>query len=103
MILDNDFRISYFITEIKISKPKFPFNLFIFLFKQVKTDFVLRMVDHYKNKLSVYGHETLPRFTSPKPFHNRIDSLMLLIARQCFNLHTLVSFEHLHIALYSTL
>ncbi|XP_053965282.1 uncharacterized protein LOC129245870 [Anastrepha obliqua] len=56
---------------------------------KIKTDFILRMVDNYKTRLSVYGYEMLPRFTSPKPFHNRVDSLMMLISRQCFNLHTL--------------
>ncbi|XP_067628767.1 F-box only protein 39 [Eurosta solidaginis] len=56
---------------------------------KIKPDFILRMVDHYRTRLGVYGHEMLPRFTSPKQFHNRIDSLMMLMARQCFNLNTL--------------
>lgn len=48
------------------------------------------MIDNYHNTLAIYGYEMLPRYCSPKAFHNRIDSLMLLICRQCFNLHTLV-------------
>ncbi|KNC31013.1 hypothetical protein FF38_03272 [Lucilia cuprina] len=57
---------------------------------KIHPDILMKMVDHYKNHLAVYGYETMPRFTSPKSFHNRIDSLMLLMCRQCFNLHTLL-------------
>ncbi|XP_013117529.2 uncharacterized protein LOC106094839 [Stomoxys calcitrans] len=57
---------------------------------QIHPDTVIKMVDHYKNTLAIYSYELLPKFSSPKSFHNRIDSLMLLICRQCFNLHTLV-------------
>lgn len=58
---------------------------------RIRPELVVRMVDHYRNTLAVYGHELLPRFSSPKPFHNRIDSLLLLMCRQCFNVDTLVS------------
>ncbi|KAH8257805.1 hypothetical protein KR038_001344 [Drosophila bunnanda] len=57
---------------------------------RIRVDLLVRMVDHYRNTLAVYGHELLPRFSSPKPFHSRVDSLMLLLCRQCFNLDTLV-------------
>ncbi|KAL9918892.1 F-box only protein 39 [Glossina fuscipes fuscipes] len=53
-------------------------------------DTLIRMIDNYHNTLAIYGYEMLPRYCSPKAFHNRIDSLMLLICRQCFNLHTLL-------------
>lgn len=56
---------------------------------RIRPELVVRMVDHYRNTLAVYGHELLPRFSSPKPFHNRIDSLLLLMCRQCFNVDTL--------------
>ncbi|XP_020799248.1 F-box only protein 39 [Drosophila serrata] len=57
---------------------------------RIRVDLLVRMVDHYRNTLAVYGHELLPRFSSPKPFHSRVDSLMLLLCRQCFNLDTLI-------------
>lgn len=57
---------------------------------QIKPDLLLRMVDNYKETLSIYGHELLPKFVSPKSFDNRVDSLMLLLCRQCWNLTTLV-------------
>ena len=44
----------------------------------------------YKSKLAVYGHEMLPEFDCPDDFHNRIDSLLVLMARTSPNLHTLV-------------
>lgn len=44
----------------------------------------------YKETLSSFGHELLPRFSSPKPFESRADSLLLLLARQCPNLTNLV-------------
>lgn len=59
---------------------------------RIRHELLIRMVDHYKNSLTVFGHELLPRFSSPKPFHARIDSLLLLMCRQCFNLDTLVSY-----------
>lgn len=58
---------------------------------RIRHELLIRMVDHYKNSLAVFGHELLPRFSSPKPFHARIDSLLLLMCRQCFNMDTLVS------------
>ncbi|KMY95214.1 F-box only protein 39 [Drosophila simulans] len=57
---------------------------------RIRAELLVRMVDHYRSTLAVYGHELLPRFTSPKPFHSRIDSLMLLMCRQCFNVDTLI-------------
>lgn len=44
----------------------------------------------YRTTLNSYGHEMLPRFTSPKSFHSRGDSLLLLMVRQCPNLTSLI-------------
>ncbi|EDW74852.2 uncharacterized protein Dwil_GK15904 [Drosophila willistoni] len=65
---------------------------------RVRADLLVRMVDQYKNTLAVYGHELLPRFTSPKPFHNRIDGLIMLMCRQCYNLDTLIIREKISTA-----
>ncbi|ALC41369.1 CG11044 [Drosophila busckii] len=57
---------------------------------RIRPDLLLRMVDHYKHTLAVYGHELLPRFSSPKSFNSRIDSLLLLLCRQCAYMDTLI-------------
>ncbi|XP_032596900.1 uncharacterized protein LOC6568986 [Drosophila grimshawi] len=57
---------------------------------RIRIDLLIRMLDHYKNTLAIYGHELLPRFSSPKSFDNRVDSLLLMMCRQCFNLDTLI-------------
>ncbi|XP_063227639.1 uncharacterized protein LOC134533865 [Bacillus rossius redtenbacheri] len=51
---------------------------------------VLMVVDLYAKDLHVYGHCGLPKFWMPRSFHDRVDSLLLLLCRQCPNLHTLV-------------
>lgn len=43
----------------------------------------------YKYTITKFGHELLPEFTSPKSFDDRIDSLLLSMARQCPNLTSL--------------
>ncbi|XP_055920996.1 F-box only protein 39 [Eupeodes corollae] len=57
---------------------------------KIKPDLLIRMVDHYKGTLTTYGHELLPKFVSPKSFDNRVDSLILLLCRQSYNLETLI-------------
>lgn len=43
----------------------------------------------YKYTLTNFGHELLPKYICPRSFHNRVDSLLLLMARQCPNLTSL--------------
>lgn len=43
----------------------------------------------YKYTLTTYGHELLPEFSTPTSFDDRIDSLLLLMARQCPNITSL--------------
>lgn len=56
---------------------------------QITSEKVIRIVDMYKYTLTTYGHELLPKYTCPKSFHNRIDSLLVLMARQAPNLMSL--------------
>lgn len=56
----------------------------------MKSSKVLEILDLYKSTLSIYGYETLPRFSSPKSFSSRIDSLLVLMARACPQLRFLV-------------
>lgn len=50
---------------------------------------IINIVDMYKFTLTSYGHELLPKYSCPKSFNNRIDSLLVLMARQCPNLTSL--------------
>lgn len=66
--------------------------------ERMSTEKLVKIVDMYKYTLTTYGHELLPRFTCPKSFHNRIDSMLLLLARQCPNLTTLAIRERVSTA-----
>lgn len=56
---------------------------------QITSAKLIKIVDLYKHTLTSYGHELLPKYSCPKSFHNRIDSLLVLMARQCPNLTSL--------------
>jgi F-box protein 39 len=56
---------------------------------RITSEKIIKIVDMYKYTLVSYGHELLPKYTCPKPFDNRIDSLLVLMARQCPNLTSL--------------
>ncbi|CRL05674.1 CLUMA_CG018707, isoform A [Clunio marinus] len=56
---------------------------------QITSEKIIRIVDLYKYTLTTYGHELLPKYSCPKSFHNRIDSLLVLMARQCPDLTSL--------------
>lgn len=58
---------------------------------QITSEKLLQIIDSYKYTLTIFGHETVPKFESVRAFHDRIDSIMLLMARNCYNLTTLVS------------
>lgn len=53
---------------------------------------------HYKDTLRKFGHKTLPHYYQPKKFHERNDSLLLLMCRQCFLLNTLIVRERVSTA-----
>ncbi|GLV34387.1 uncharacterized protein CBL_00314 [Carabus blaptoides fortunei] len=57
---------------------------------KLQSNSMLMAIDMYKNYLQIYGHKELPRFHMPKSFHERIDSLLLLLCRQCIFLRTLI-------------
>ncbi|PSN51058.1 hypothetical protein C0J52_01522 [Blattella germanica] len=62
------------------------------------TESVLTAIDMYKLDLHVYGHRGLPRFYMAKSFHERVDSLLVLLCRQCPYLHTLMVRERISTA-----
>lgn len=61
-----------------------------FFFTQIHPTSFLQIVDMYKATLSSYGHEQLPRYHSAKSFDSRVDSLLVLMARQAICLTNLV-------------
>lgn len=62
---------------------------------QITAEKLIRIIDMYKYTLTIFGHELLQDFPSPKDFDDRIDSLLLLMARQCPNLTSLTVREAL--------
>jgi F-box protein 39 len=56
---------------------------------RITSEKLINIVDSYKYTLTTFGHELLPKYTCPKSFNNRIDSLLVLMARQCPNLTSL--------------
>lgn len=64
--------------------------IFFCIILQMTSESVLTAIDLYRLDLHVYAHHGLPRFYMPRSFHERVDSLLLLLCRQCPYLHTLV-------------
>jgi F-box protein 39 len=56
---------------------------------RITSEKIIQIVDMYKYTLTTFGHELLPKYLCPTSFHNRIDSLLVLMARQCPNLTSL--------------
>ncbi|XP_069703251.1 uncharacterized protein [Periplaneta americana] len=65
---------------------------------KMMSESVLTAIDLYRLDLRVYGHQGLPRFHMAKSFHERVDSLLLLLCRQCPYLHTLMVRERISTA-----
>lgn len=56
---------------------------------RITSEKIIQIVDMYKFTLTTFGHELLPRYICPKPFYSRIDTFLLMMARQCSNLTSL--------------
>ncbi|KAG7171873.1 hypothetical protein Hamer_G000803 [Homarus americanus] len=50
---------------------------------------MIAIITLYKHDLEVFASTQLPRFYMPRSFHDRIDSALLLLVRQCPYIHTL--------------
>ncbi|XP_066981558.1 uncharacterized protein [Macrobrachium rosenbergii] len=59
-------------------------------YARITTPMMLTIIELYKADLEVFVHKQLPRFYMPRSFHDRIDSTLLLLTRQCPYIHTLV-------------
>ncbi|XP_042216474.1 F-box only protein 39-like isoform X2 [Homarus americanus] len=59
-------------------------------YAKIDTPVMLTIIELYKRNLEVFAHKQLPRFYMPRSFHDRIDSSLLLLVRQCPYIHTLV-------------
>ncbi|XP_055535829.1 uncharacterized protein LOC129724722 isoform X2 [Wyeomyia smithii] len=64
----------------------------------IASDKLLAAVDAYKFSLAVYGYEMLPDFASPVEFQDRVDSLLVLMARSCPELTVLMIRERISTA-----
>ncbi|XP_018027591.1 uncharacterized protein LOC108682857 isoform X1 [Hyalella azteca] len=67
-------------------------------YSKITTTQMLQVVEYYKGDLEVFAHKRLPRFYMPRSFHDRVDSSLLLLARQCPYIHTLVIRERISTA-----
>ncbi|KAG8223290.1 hypothetical protein J437_LFUL001164 [Ladona fulva] len=67
-------------------------------YAKVSSMSVMTAVELYGNDLEVFGHRGLPHFWRSRSFHDRADSLLLLICRRCTRLHTLVIRERVSTA-----
>ncbi|XP_076060071.1 uncharacterized protein LOC143036511 isoform X3 [Oratosquilla oratoria] len=67
-------------------------------YSQVKAPVIIQIIELYKSDLEVYAQKQLPRFHMARSFHDRIDSSLLLLTRQCPYLHTLVIREKISTA-----
>ncbi|XP_042216465.1 uncharacterized protein LOC121862332 isoform X2 [Homarus americanus] len=56
---------------------------------RVTTPLMIAIITLYKHDLEVFASTQLPRFYMPRSFHDRIDSALLLLVRQCPYIHTL--------------
>uniref|UniRef100_T1IND8 F-box domain-containing protein n=1 Tax=Strigamia maritima TaxID=126957 RepID=T1IND8_STRMM len=59
-------------------------------YSKVTADSILTVVDLYSKDLQIYGHLSLPRFYMARSFHERADSNLVLLCRECPMLHTLI-------------
>ncbi|CAL4067253.1 unnamed protein product [Meganyctiphanes norvegica] len=59
-------------------------------YPRMTTAQMMQVVSLYKGDLEVFAHKQLPRFYMPRVFHDRVDSSLLLLVRQCPNIHTLM-------------
>ncbi|KAB7507701.1 hypothetical protein Anas_03379 [Armadillidium nasatum] len=50
----------------------------------------MEIVDLYKGDLEIFAYKQLPRFYMPRSFHDRVDSSLLLLVRQCPYINTLM-------------
>ncbi|XP_058833552.1 uncharacterized protein LOC131691285 [Topomyia yanbarensis] len=61
----------------------------------IDTDKLLAAIDAYKATLSVYGYEMLPEFTRPPESQERVDNMLVLMARSCTELTVLMIRERI--------
>ncbi|KAF5289999.1 hypothetical protein FQR65_LT11665 [Abscondita terminalis] len=61
----------------------------------IQTFHLMTTIDLYKKGLRIYGHKNIPRFYRSKSFHERVDSSLLLLCRQCTSLKVLIVTERI--------
>ncbi|RXG70612.1 hypothetical protein Avbf_03218 [Armadillidium vulgare] len=67
-------------------------------YAQISTPVLMEIVDLYKGDLEIFAYKQLPRFYMPRSFHDRVDSSLLLLVRQCPYINTLMIREKISTA-----
>ena len=67
-------------------------------YARVTSGAIMDICDHYRKYLDTYGHLGLPKVHGSRSFHERADSHLVFLARQCPNLRTLVVTERVSTA-----
>ncbi|CAL4115806.1 unnamed protein product, partial [Meganyctiphanes norvegica] len=67
-------------------------------YAKIITSEIMQIVTYYGRDLEVFAHKQLPRFHIPRHFHDRVDSSLLLLVRQCPYIHTLMIRENVSTA-----
>ncbi|KAK4875105.1 hypothetical protein RN001_011527 [Aquatica leii] len=61
----------------------------------IQTFHLMSAIELYSKGLCIYGHKSIPRFYRSKSFHERVDSTLLLLCRQCPSLKVLIVTERI--------
>jgi F-box protein 39 len=64
--------------------------LFVYFTVKISPWSIMAVAEHYGSTLRTFGHLGHPRFGTPRKFTERNDSLLVLLARACPHLRTLV-------------
>lgn len=89
LVSPNDFLCMWFTIHLDL-EAHFTHNHLVFESPQISPRIMMALVEMYKGDLEVFAHMQLPRFYMPSSFHDRADSSLVLLVRQCPYLHTLV-------------
>jgi len=83
-----------------IIQPHAPVSEIIYNSKYTKINSttICEIVDNYSKTLNLYAHTSLPRFYGSKNFHERCDSSLIMLVRNCLQLKKLVIRERVSTA-----
>ncbi|KAL1140335.1 hypothetical protein AAG570_000267 [Ranatra chinensis] len=65
---------------------------------KLQDEILNKTIEWYRDKICAFGHLGLPRYHQQKSFNGRIDPLLLMMAKECPKLHTLIVRERISTA-----